>query len=100
MGVVLHPRAKTTPRIRKEIQESKESLSKLAKKYNINIKTVLKWKHRDSVEDRKSGPKRGRRALSEKEEKAICEFRRTTLLSIDDIYIALKDTKVNTIKFV
>ncbi|MBD3795695.1 MAG: hypothetical protein IE881_07160, partial [Epsilonproteobacteria bacterium] len=37
--------AKTTPRIRKEIEESKESIAKLAIKYNLNPKTVQKWKN-------------------------------------------------------
>ena len=57
MASILHGNAKTTPRIRKEIQESEESIAALAKKYNINFKTVLYWKHADSVEDKKSGPK-------------------------------------------
>ncbi|MBD3795278.1 MAG: IS481 family transposase, partial [Epsilonproteobacteria bacterium] len=33
MGSLLHANAKTTPRIRKEIEESKESIAKLAIKY-------------------------------------------------------------------
>ena len=36
----------------KEIQESKESVTKIAKKYNINPKTVQKWPYRDSVPER------------------------------------------------
>ncbi len=35
MGELLHSNAKTTIRVRKEIQESKESLAKLAKKSNF-----------------------------------------------------------------
>ena len=42
MSIILHPCAKTTPRIRKEIQESNETILALAKRYNINHKTVLK----------------------------------------------------------
>jgi len=38
MGNILHLNAKTTIRIRKEIQESKESILKLAKKYSLNPK--------------------------------------------------------------
>ena len=34
MGNILHLNAKTTIRVRKEIQESKESILKLAKKYS------------------------------------------------------------------
>ena len=34
MGSVHHANAKTTVRVRKEIQESKESIAKLAKRYS------------------------------------------------------------------
>ncbi|MBL0687559.1 MAG: hypothetical protein JJV94_07020 [Sulfurospirillum sp.] len=44
MSIILHPCAKTTPKIREEIFNSKESLIILAKKYNLNIKTIAKWK--------------------------------------------------------
>jgi len=92
MGNLLHANAKTTPRIRKEIQESKESIAKLAIKYNLNPKTVHRWKRDTSTEDKKSGAKTIRSSLSPMEQQIICEFRRTTKLSLDDCYIALKDT--------
>ena len=57
MGSILHGNAKTTPRIRKEIQDSQESLAALAKRYGINEKTVLYWKHASTVEDKKCGTK-------------------------------------------
>ena len=44
MGQILHKCATTTRRIRTEIQQSKESVAVLAKKFGINIKTVYKWK--------------------------------------------------------
>lgn len=91
MGQLLHKCAKTTFRIRKEIQESKESIASLANKYSINVKTVSKWKNRLSVEDIKMGPKRTRTVLKPLEEAIIVEFRKKTLLPLDDIYISLKD---------
>ena len=90
MSNILHPNAKTTPRIRKEIQESKESIAKLAKKYNLNPKTIFKWKHRKDLNDRKSGAIKVRSVLSEKEQAIICEFRRITQLPLDDCFVALK----------
>ncbi len=60
MGQILHGRATTTIAVRKAIQESNESIRKLAAKYNINHNTVLKWKKRDSVTDIKPGPKKCR----------------------------------------
>ncbi|ETZ07331.1 hypothetical protein P618_200474 [Holospora obtusa F1] len=40
MGNILHANAKTTPKIRKKIQESKDSAPTLAKRYKLNVKTV------------------------------------------------------------
>ena len=85
MGSILHANAKTTPRIRKEIQESKESIAAIAEKYNINPKTVLRWKKGDGIEDKRSGPKQPKRALSLFEQQIIWEFRRVTKLPLDDI---------------
>ena len=55
MGKVLHPSANTTPAARKKIQNSKESLKKLAKRYGIAVNTVMKWKKRDFVHDAPRG---------------------------------------------
>lgn len=91
MGQVLHKCATTTQRIRKEIQNSKESWAKLAKKYGINEKTVGKWKHRTTTEDAKMGRARKSTVLTETEEELICVFRKATQLSLDDCYITLKE---------
>ena len=91
MAHVLHKNAKTTIRVRKEIQESLESAPKLAKKYSLNVKTVLKWKKADDVEDKKSGAKKPKSSLTDLEQQIICEFRRTTKFPLDDVYVALKD---------
>ncbi|MBL0686321.1 MAG: IS481 family transposase, partial [Sulfurospirillum sp.] len=56
MSIILHPCAKTTLKIREEIFNSKESLITLAKKYNLNIKTIAKWKKRGTFQDKRSGP--------------------------------------------
>jgi len=91
MQNILHPCAKTTPRIREEIQKSKETIVVLAKKYNLNHKTILKWKHRENFNDRKSGAIKVRSVLTDKEQAIICEFRRVTKLPLDDVFVALKD---------
>ena len=52
MEVLLHKLARTTPATRREIQVSNLSYKALAKKYNISVSTVSKWKNRNSVEDR------------------------------------------------
>ena len=52
MGNIYHAKAKTTIRIRKEIQASKETITQLAKRLSLNPKTVLYWKHAGRVTDK------------------------------------------------
>lgn len=52
MGQVLHGCATTTEAVRRE-----ESLRGLAKRHEIDQKTVAKWKQRETVADRSTGPK-------------------------------------------
>ena len=92
MGYIHHANARTTARVRQEIQESEESIAALATRYGINPKTVLYWKHAGRIDDKKSGPTNPRSTvLSETDEQMICEFRRVTKFSLDDVFIALKD---------
>ena len=78
MGQILHGRATTTHAVRKAIQRSKASLSQLSRTYGINPKTVQKWRQRQTVEDRKTGPKYPRSTLlNETEEALIVAFRRS-----------------------
>lgn len=90
MASILHGNAKTTPRIRKEIQDSQESLATLAQRYDINEKTVLYWKHAGTVEDKKCGPKVRKSVLSELEQQAICTVRRHLQLPLDDLLFIFK----------
>jgi transposase InsO family protein len=92
MGQVLHGSAKTTHAVRAELQRSEASVAQLAKRFGINEKTVLKWRKRQSVEDRPMGPKERRSTvLSPMEEAAIVALRVQARLPLDDVYIALKD---------
>jgi len=93
MVQVLHGSAKTTHAIRGELQRSQASIANLAKRYGINEKTVLKWRKRRSVDDRKTGPKEPRSTvLSIEEEAIVVAFRRHTLLPLDDCLYALQAT--------
>ena len=93
MGQVLHGSATTTEAVRRAIQNSQESLRLLARRYGINQKTVAKWKNRDSVADRPTGPKQPHSTiLSVEEEAVIVAFRRHTLLPLDDCLYALQPT--------
>jgi hypothetical protein len=91
MGQLLHGSAKTTEAVRRAIQNSQESLNKLAKRYAINPKTVAKWKKRSFVQDAPMGPKQARSTVLTPEEEAVCvAFRKHTLLPLDDCLYALQ----------
>jgi transposase-like protein len=92
MGQILHKRAKTTYAIREELQRSKASIKELSRLFNLNPKTVAKWRNRSSVEDAPMGAKKLRTVLTKQEEMMICAFRQKTLLPLDDCYVALKES--------
>lgn len=85
MGQVGHGSATTTPAVRAAIQRPQASIAQLNKELGINPKTVAKWRKRETVKDRKTGPKEPHSTvLSEAEEAMIVAFRRLTLLPLDD----------------
>ncbi len=90
MQIKLHKNAKTTPAIRKEIQESKESIYKLAKKYNLTYPTVKKWRDRSNLNDKSSKPKKLSTDLSDKDEALICFERKQYKKTIEDIFFTLE----------
>ena len=93
MGQVLHGSATTIHAVRAAIQRSTASLQALSERYGINPKTVAKWRRRTSFEDRPMGPKVPRSTvLSVDEETLVIEFRRRTLLPLDDCLYALQAT--------
>ena len=90
MQLKLHKNAKTTPAIRKEIQESKESIYKLAKKYNLTYPTVKKWRERADLSDKSSKPKKLSTDLSDTDEALICFERKQYKKTIEDIFFTLE----------
>ena len=51
MAGLLHGSARTTPRVRAELQASQESTRALAARYGLPPKTVAKWQGRTSTAD-------------------------------------------------
>ena len=93
MGQILHGSAKTTEAVRRAIQNSKESIAKLSIRYDLNPKTVQKWKNRTHVCDSPMGPKQPcSSVLSVEEEAIIVAFRKYTLLPLDDCLYSLQST--------
>src|SRR5688572_23287694 len=93
MAAGLHGSARTTPRVRAELQRSQEATRTLAARYGLNPKTVAKWRKRTTTADRPMGPSRPRSSvLTEAEEAIVVEFRRRTLLPLDDVLGNLRET--------
>lgn len=93
MGQVLHANARTTEAIRREIRDSKESIAKAASRFNVNPKTIIKWRKRENTKDLPMGPKKIKSTvLSEAEEQAIVAFRKMTELPLDDVLYSLQET--------
>jgi Integrase core domain len=93
MGQLLHGSARTTAAMRRAIQHSQASLAKLAARYDLNPKTIAKWKKRAYVHDTPMGPKQPHSTVLTREEEALSvTFRRHTLLPLDDCLYALQST--------
>ena len=96
MGSVLHGCARTTPRLRAELQASQESTRALAARYGLNPKTVDKWRKRSTTADAPMGPKTPKSTvLTPAEEAIVVAFRQKTLLPLDDVLGCLRDTIPN-----
>ena len=91
MGQVRHGSATTTFAVRAARQRSQASTAALSRELGINPKTVAKWRKRETVEDRKTGPGEPRSTvLSETEEAVVVAFRHHTLLPLGDCLYALQ----------
>lgn len=71
-GQILHGSAKTTQAVRAAIQRSKASIKELGERYDLNPKTVMKWRSRSFVHDAPMGPT----VLTPEEEALAVAFRR------------------------
>ena len=92
MAAGLHGSARTTPRVRAELQAAQATTRRLAARYGLNPKAVAKWRHRATTADQQLGPARPRSTvLTEAEEAIVVEFRRRTLLPLDDVLGCLRE---------
>jgi transposase InsO family protein len=91
MSYTIHPQARTTPLVRKEIQASNQSQNKLAKTYGVSKPTIAKWQSRDSVEDKSHCPHTLHTTLTPEQEGVVIELRATFLLPLDDLLAITKE---------
>jgi len=96
MAGSLHGSARTTPRVRAGLQASKETTSTLAQRCGLSCTTVAKWRTRTSTADAPMGPTAPHSTvLTPAEEAMVVEFRRRTLLPLDDVLGCLRDSIPN-----
>ena len=89
----LHGSARTTPRVRAELQASQEKTGTLARRYGLSRTTVTKWRARTTTDDAPMGPSAPHSTvLTAIEEAMIVEFRRRTLLPLDDVLGCLRNS--------
>src|ERR671921_1539898 len=92
MAPGLHGSARTTPRVRAELQAAQGTTRALAARHGLNPKTVAKWRKRATTADAPMGPRRAcSTVLTEAEEAIVVEFRRRTLLPLDDVLGCLRE---------
>jgi len=85
MCQVYHSNASTNQHVRDIVQKSDLTNVELANKYNINVKTVSKWKSRDYQEDKSSKPNTIDYALSPLDKELIRVVRTLTWMELDDL---------------
>ena len=90
MDIKLHALAKTTPAVRKYIQESDKSINALARELHLSPSTVHKWKHSKTIYDGSHVPHNLTTSMTTEEEQLIVELRQQLGLSLDDITEVMK----------
>jgi transposase InsO family protein len=88
---MVHPMARTTPRTRAEIHESKASLTQVSQTYNISLGTARKWRLRSDHLDRSHRAHELHTTLSPAQELIVMEIRRLCLLPLDDLVCVTRE---------
>ena len=93
MASTIHANARTTPRIRREIQMAPSSVSNaaLARRYGIHRHTVAKRRKRTSTEDASVRPHRLCITLTEPQEPVVVAIRELLLLPLDDLLVVVRE---------
>ena len=92
MELRLHRNARTTPALRKAICASSLSHVALAKKLNLNVKTIQKWRKRGSEHllDASSRPRQMHTTIPQWQEEIVAEIRRDLLLTVADLLVFVR----------
>ncbi|MCF6204370.1 MAG: DDE-type integrase/transposase/recombinase [Methylococcaceae bacterium] len=85
MSQSYHTNAKTNMHSREIIQQSNFTNTELAERFEINEKTVFKWKNRDHLIDKSSRPHTIKRSLTDLEREVVRVVRTLTWIELDDL---------------
>ena len=85
MGSSIHPQARTTPKVRREIRDSGLSDREAARVFNINRATARKWLGRDEMQDRSHRAHTLHTTLTQAQEEIVVALRRSLYLPLDDL---------------
>ena len=89
----IHSQARTTLKIREEIHASKGhmTIDEAVAHFNVSRSTIIKWRQRDTFEDRSHRPNTLHTALTPIQEEIVIELRRSLLLTIDDLLVVVRE---------
>lgn len=85
MSSRIHPQARTTPKIRQEIKDSRLSDRLAAKVFNISRATARKWLKRENVQDHSHRAHTLHTTLSAAQEAIVLTLRQSLYLPLDDL---------------
>ena len=85
--LAIHPQARTTPAVRREIAGSHEPTGVLAQRYRVSSETIRKWRKRgvQDCQDRSSRPHKLPWKATPEERAIVCALRRATGFPLDDL---------------
>lgn len=89
----IHSQARTTLKIREEIHASKGhmTINDAAAHFNVSRSTIIKWRNRETFEDRSHRPQTLHTALTAAQEAIVVEIRRSLLLTVDDLLVIVRE---------
>ncbi len=93
MPNAIHANARTTPRVRREIQQAPAYVTnaELARRYGVHRHTIAKWRKRSSTQDRSARPHKLSTTLNEAQEAIVVELRKLLLLPLDDLLVIVRE---------
>lgn len=91
MNIRLHKNARTTPAIRREIQQATGSDYELAERFGVTRDTIRKWRKRTTQQDFSHTAHRLQTTLNAGQEEVVVELRKTLRLSLDDLLSVVRE---------